>query len=207
MVSLCLGHLVVNMENGIAKPEDFRQAVERASVERVVLPVSGLAVLLCRPPIFAALRMGREGTELQNRIAEAKPEEIKPEDITAFSDWLNATLARLFVRPRFSEAPNPHEIGLGDLLVDDLKYIFRWLRGEVFTARDSGLGIRDSGSSSANPETRIPNPGVVEDLAPFPGGPRAASVPGGSGEARSLSSERIAGAHGDAGVPVGLRRG
>ncbi len=80
--------------NGIAKAEDFKIAVERASVERVVLPVSGLAVLLCRPPIFAALRMGREGTELQNRITEAKPEEIKPEDIMAFSDWLNATLAR-----------------------------------------------------------------------------------------------------------------
>jgi len=191
--------------NGIAKAEDFKIAVERASVERVVLPVSGLAVLLCRPPIFAALRMGREGTELQNRITEAKPEEIKSEDIMAFSDWLNATLTRLFVQPRFSDAPKPDEIGLGDILVDDLKYIFRWLRGEVFSAgsRDSGLGNRD-----AHPESQTPNPGTAtEDLAPFPAGPRAASVPGGSGEARPLSSERVAGAHGDAGVPGGLRRG
>jgi hypothetical protein len=197
--------------NGIAKAEDFKIAVERASVERVVLPVSGLAVLLCRPPIFAALRMGREGTELQNRITEAKPEEIKPEDIMAFSDWLNATLARLFVQPRFSGAPNPDEIGLGEILVDDLKYIFRWLRGEVFSAgsRDSGLGNRDAKPDSQTlPAQAGPNPeAATEDLAPFPAGPRAASVPGGSGEARPLSSERVAGAHGDARVPVGLRRG
>ncbi len=191
-------------ENGIAKAEDFKIAVERASVERVVLPASGLAVLLCRPPIFAALRMGREGTELQNRITEAKPEEIKSEDIMAFSDWLNATLTRLFVQPRFSGAPKPDEIGLGDILVDDLKYIFRWLRGEVFSAgnRESGVG------NGEDPNSQFPTPDShTEDLAPFPAGPRAASVPGGSGEARPLSSERVAGAHGDAGVPVGLRRG
>lgn len=191
-------------ENGIAKAEDFKIAVERASVERVVLPASGLAVLLCRPPIFAALRMGREGTELQNRITEAKPEEIKPEDIMAFSDWLNATLARLFVQPRFSGAPKPDEIGLGDILVDDLKYIFRWLRGEVFNPGTGGSGL----GAGENPSTQHPAPSTcTEDLAPFPAGPRAASVPGGSGEARPLSSERVAGAHGDAGVPVGLRRG
>jgi hypothetical protein len=191
-------------ENCIANAEDFRHAVERASVERVVLPVSGLAVLLCRPPIFAALRMGREGTELQNRITDAKPEEIKPEDIAAFSDWLNTTLARLFVRPHFSEAPNPHEIGLGDLLIDDLKYIFRWLRGEVFNPGTGGSGL----GAGENPGTQHLAPSTcIEDLAPFPRGPGAASVPGGGGEARPLSAERLAGAHGDAGVPVGLHRG
>jgi hypothetical protein len=191
-------------DNGIAKAEDFKIALERTSVERVVLPVSGLPVLLCRPPIFAALRIGREGTELQNRITEAKPGEIKPEDITAFSDWLNATLARLFVQPRFSAAPKPEEIGLGEILVDDLKYIFRWLRGEVFSAVNSEQATVNSESSVHCP---LPTVNCTEDLAPFPGGPRAASVPGGSGEARPLPSERVAGAHGDAGVPVGLRRG
>ena len=38
-------------DNGIAKPEDFRRALERSNVERVVLPASGLS---CR--CFAGLR-------------------------------------------------------------------------------------------------------------------------------------------------------
>jgi len=191
-------------EHGIAQAEDFKRALEHASCERVVLPASGLTVLLCRPPVFAALRLGREGTELQAKITEARPEEIQPEDIVAFSDWLAATLSRLFVQPRFSSQPEPGEIGLGDILVDDLQHIFRWLRGEVFTA-----GIRDSesGIGESNPESRTPNPGsCTEDLAPFPRRPREASVSGGSGEAGQLPAQRTAGAHGDARVSVGLHR-
>ena len=34
--------------NSIAKPSDFKAAVQRSNVEQVVLPASGLAVLLCR---------------------------------------------------------------------------------------------------------------------------------------------------------------
>ncbi|MGA3169006.1 MAG: hypothetical protein ABSF14_23135 [Terriglobia bacterium] len=192
-------------ETGIAKAEDFQQALHRTNVERVTLPRSGLTVLLCRPPVFAALRLGREGTKLQTKITEAAPEGIKAEDIVALSDWVTETLSRLFLQPRFSGAPKPGEIGLGDILVDDLKYIFRWLRGEVFSTgtRDSGSGIGES-----NPESQTPNPGSsTEDLAPFPGEPRAASVLRGSGEAQPVPPQPTAGAHGDAGVCVGLCRG
>jgi hypothetical protein len=191
--------------NTIAKPEDFKRAVAALNVERVVLPVSGLAVLLCRPPIFAALRLGREGTELQTKITEAKPEEIRSEDITAFSDWLTATLSRLFVQPRFSGAPTSHEIGLGDILVDDLKYIFRWLRGEVFSqeleVRSEKLGENPSSYSL------LASSSCTEDLAPFPGGPRAASVSGGGGETQPVPAEPVTGAQGDASLLAGLRRG
>jgi hypothetical protein len=192
-------------ETGIAKAEDFQQALHRTNVERVTLPRSGLTVLLCRPPVFAALRLGREGTKLQTKITEAAPEGTKAEDIVALSDWVTETLSRLFLQPRFSGAPKPGEIGLGDILVDDLKYIFRWLRGEVFSTgtRDSGSGIGES-----NPESQTPNPGSsTEDLAPFPGEPRAASVLRGSGEAQPVPPQPTAGAHGDAGVCVGLCRG
>jgi len=192
-------------ETGIAKAEDFQQALHRTNVERVTLPRSGLTVLLCRPPVFAALRLGREGTKLQTKITEAAPEGIKAEDIVALSDWVTETLSRLFLQPRFSGAPKPGEIGLGDILVDDLKYIFRWLRGEVFSTgtRDSGSGIGES-----NPESQTPNPGSsTEDLAPFPGEPRAASVLRGSGEAQPVPPQPTAGDHGDAGVCVGLCRG
>jgi hypothetical protein len=192
--------------SGIAKANDFRAAVERSNVEQVTLPASGLAVLLCRPPVFAALAMGRTGTQLQARVTDAKPEEIKTEDIEAFTEWLTGALTRLFVQPRFAGAPEAGEIGLADILIEDLKFIFQWLRGEVFVPRGSGLGVRDS-ELTANPETRIPNPESVEDLGRFPGGQRAASVFGGSGEAQPLPSERTARAHRDAGLSAGLYRG
>ena len=163
-------------DHEIAKPEDFKRAVERLSVEEVVLPASGLTVLLCRPPVFAALAMGRTGTLLQARVTDAKPEEVKTEDVEAFTQWLSETLTRLFARPRFAGAPTADEIGLADILIDDLKFIFRWLRGEVFVLRDSGLGTRDS-VTTTSPETRIPSP-EAEDLGRFPGGQRADSVPG-----------------------------
>jgi len=191
--------------NGIAKAEDFKRALERANVERVVLPASGLPVLLCRPPVFAALAMGRAGTQLQARVTDAKPEEIKTEDIEAFTQWLTGTLTRLFVQPRFAAAPEADEIGLADILIEDLKFIFRWLRGEVFSTgnREQGTGDRDQ-----TPVTCHLSPVTsTEDLGRFPGGQRAAPVLGGSGEAQPLPPERALGALGDAGLPAGLHCG
>ncbi|MGO8792690.1 MAG: hypothetical protein ACLQVL_35610 [Terriglobia bacterium] len=188
-------------DNNIAKPEDFRRALERANIERVVLPASGLSVLLCRPPVFAALAMGRAGTQLQSRITDAKAEEVKAEDIEAFTRWLSETLARLFVQPRFATAPGNDEIGLADLLIEDLKFVFRWLRGEVFSA-DRGTGVppvthgQDGHATSA-----------TEDLGEFPPRQRANPLHRGSGETQPLPGERTSGTHGDAGVPVGLQRG
>lgn len=179
------------MNSEIAKPEDFKRALERSSIEQIALPASGVSVLLCRPPIFAALALGREGTLLQARITDARPEDIKLEDIEAFTTWLNATLTRLFVQPRFAAAPNAEEIGLGDILMDDLKFIFRWLRGEVLGA-DSGGRIPDS---------------ETQDLGRFPGGQGAADVPRGGREAQPLPPERAAGAQRHAGLPAGLQRG
>ena len=193
-------------DHRIAKANDFRAALEHLSVEQVILPASGLSVLLCRPPVFAALAMARTGTELQARITESKPESIKTEDIERFTQWLSETLGRLFVQPRFAAAPTADEIGLADILIEDLRFIFRWLRGEVFVARDSGLGVGDS-ALNANPVTRNPNPESVEDLGRFPGGQRAPDVPGGSGEAELLPSQPTAGTHGHAGLSAGLHRG
>ncbi len=191
--------------NGIAKASDFKAAVERSNVEQVVLPASGLAVLLCRPPVFAALAMGRAGTQLQAKITDAKPEEIKAADIEAFTQWLSETLTRVFVQPRFAAVPEASEIGLADILIEDLKFIFRWLRGEVFVPRDSGIGTWDSGTSP-NPETRVPSP-EAEDLGRFPGGQGAAAVPGGGGETQPLPPERTPGNLRDAGISAGLHRG
>jgi len=192
-------------DNEIAKPEDFKRAVEHSNIERVVLPASGLTVLLCRPPVFAALEMGRTGTQLQARVTDAKPEEVKTEDVEAFTQWLSETLTRLFLRPRFAAAPTADEIGLADILIDDLKFIFRWLRGEVFSTgnREHVTGNRDE-----TPVTCHLSPVTsTEDLGRFPGGQRAGSVPGGSGEAELLPSERTSGTRGHASLSAGLHRG
>ena len=174
--------------------------------ERVDLPASGLSVLLCRPPVFAALAMGRAGTQLQAKITDAKPEEIKTEDIEAFTQWLNGTLTRLFVQPRFAAAPEADEIGLADILIEDLKFIFRWLRGEVFSTgnREQGTGDRDETSVTCNLSTCQP---LLKTSADFLEDKERLLYLAGSGEAQPLPSERTSGAHGDAGVPAGLLRG
>jgi len=193
-----------NSDSGIAKAEDFRRALERANIERVVLPASGLPVLLCRPPVFAGLAMGRAGTQLQARVTDAKPEEIKTEDVEAFTTWLTDTLTRIFVEPRFAATPEAEEIGLADILIDDLKFLFRWLRGEVFSTgdREQGTGDRDQTPVTCNlsPATSTEDPGR------FPGGQGAASVLGRSGEAESVPSERTPGTHRNAGLSAGLHR-
>ena len=190
----------MSQDNGIAKAEDFRCALERASIERVVLPASGLTVLLCRPPVFAALAMGREGTQLQARITDAEPEEIKQEDVEAFTHWLTETLIRLFVQPRFAPVPEAGEIGLADILLEDLKFVFRWLRGEVFSA-GGGTGVPPVTHGQEGHATS-----ATEDLGRFPARQGAASVPGGGGEAQPLPTERASGAHGHAGLSAGLHR-
>ena len=192
-------------DHRIAKARDFRAALEHLSVEQLVLPASGLSVLLCRPPVFAALAMARTGTELQARITEAKPESIKTEDIEAFTQWLSETLKRLFTQPRFAGDPTGEEIGLADIHIEDLRFIFRWLRGEVFS---TGSGTQETGegvhtSVTANPSTVS----ATEDLGRFPGGQRAADVPGGGGKAELLPSQRTIGAFGHAGLSAGLHRG
>ena len=154
------------MPNNIAKPEDFRRALESANIERVELP-SGLSVLLCRPPVFAALSIGRVGTQLQSRVTDIKPEDIQADDIEAFTQWLTQTLERFFVQPRFSASPQADEIGLADILIEDLQFIFRWLRGEVFS---SGARYQVTGDREENPDTRHLTPDTCsEDLGRFPG--------------------------------------
>jgi len=192
-------------DNRVGKAKDFRRAVERANAECVVLPASGLSVLLCRPPLFAAMQMGRTGTQLQAKITEAKPEEIRAEDIEALTRWMNETLARLFVEPRFAASPTSEQIGLADLLIGDLKFIFRWLRGEVFSekwgARSEKLEDVDSNSSL------LTSSSSTEDLGRFPGRQGAAALPGRGGEAQPLPAQRTAGVARHAGVPAGLERG
>jgi hypothetical protein len=156
----------MNPENvQIAKAEDFKRAMrQRANVEWLTLPASGLSVLLCRPPVFAALAMQDEGSELQKKVMGVEPGKVQSEDVRAFTKWITATLAKLFVEPQFSASPGAGEVGLADIMQEDLRYIFAWMRGEV------------SPDAGGNPA----------DLAAFRQGSSAAPIPRGSGEAQPL---------------------
>ena len=149
------------------KVEEFRRAVQTANAQWVTLPKSKIPVLLCRPPIFAALRMGAEGGELQKRVTDSTPDLLRQEDVTAFTEWVCATLTKLFIEPRFSSSPGLDEIGLGELLIEDVQFIFRWLRGEVVSDAD----------------------GAPEDLATFRGGQGPAALPLASGEAQPVQTK------------------
>jgi len=149
------------------KIEEFKRAVLNANSEWVTLPVSKIPVLLCRPPIFAALRMGAQGTELQKRVTDSAPESLQQEDIDAFTEWVCDTLATVFVEPRFSSSPGPDEIGLRELLLEDMQFIFRWLRGEVVPGAN----------------------GASEDLGTFRGGQGAATLPLASGKAQPVQAK------------------
>ena len=149
---------------GIGKVEDFKRAMQKANVERVTLPASGITVLLCRLPVYAALALGVEGNELQHRVIDIPPDKLKPEDVAAFTKWVAATLCKLFVEPRFSATPQSDELGLQDILQADLQFIFRWLRGEVLPGQD----------------------GSPEDLETFRGGQEKTGLPIESGGAEQL---------------------
>ena len=121
----------------------------------------------CPPDVSQApgFRRTFHGTKraryLQARITDAKPEEIKTEDIEAFTRWLTETLTRLFVQPRFAATPDAEEIGLADILIEDLKFIFCWLRGEVL--RD-GIATR---RLAADMEGRDVDAGIAQGRREF----------------------------------------
>jgi hypothetical protein len=141
---------------GIGKPEGLRGALVRERPEEVTLPKSKLKVRLCRPPSLAVLGMAHEGQEIWEKVTKVKLEGVRSEDLYAFADWIIAALSQVFVQPVFSRAPKPGEIGLGDLLQDDLIFIFHWLWRGIF-----------------------PTVTGLEDLAQFHGQPGIALLPRG----------------------------
>jgi len=177
--------------NGIATAEDFRrllrsaveEALENSQVETVPLP-SGLKVRLRNPGVTGAqmfVRLHRQRWKAftdESAANEAKPEnEREYAASVAYGDFLMDMFRRLFVQPRFGNLPG--EIALGDILAPDLKFIFKWLGGEVV--------VRPGGST--------------DDLSTFPG--RSGSVDGSGLDcaAEPLPAERVIGAAGNARLP------
>jgi len=111
----------MSKENGIASAEDFKNAASTVnSPERVVLPKSGLTVLLRRPTAFGVWMLDQRVEELKNS--------------ERFSEWrelICKSLEDAFVQPKLSLQPGPDQIHPDWLPEEDQVFLVRWVRGLI----------------------------------------------------------------------------
>jgi hypothetical protein len=167
--------------NGIATAADFRRAAEDDAFEppeRVVLPRSGLAVILRRPkPVAFTLFAARLPSSLAARVQAggAGADPASAEDLVALSRFWTGVFAQMFVEPKLSLVPGPHEIHPTWIPNEDANFLIRWAVGEISSA---SLQACPGGEGSV-------------DLAPFCA-EREPSAAGASGGDMVLPPERAA---------------
>jgi hypothetical protein len=165
--------------NGVATAADFRQAAEESAfepAERIVLPKSGLAVILRRPkPLAFTLFAARLPSSLAARVqsAGAGPDPASAEDLVALSRFWIGVLEQMFVQPKLSLMPGPHEIHPTWIPNEDANFLIRWAVGEITSP---GLQAGQGGEGSI-------------DLAPFCAQPQP-PVSGAGGGDVALPAER-----------------
>ena len=120
--------------NGGATAEDFRQAAFQSAFEapeRVVLPASGLAVILRRPRlVFFTLTKTPHPGELTERIASAGSVAgagLTPEELRTLSEWITEVFQAAFVEPKLALVPGQKEISPNWLLPGDVDFILSWV--------------------------------------------------------------------------------
>ncbi len=129
----------MSKENHIATANDFRQVAEARKAEtqtpeRVVLPKSGLGVMLRRPTPYWFLFRGRLPMSLaakQSTPADGGGAIQTAEEFIEFSKWIVELLCEVFVEPKLSMAPGTNEISPEWLAEEDVNFIIRWAVGEV----------------------------------------------------------------------------
>jgi hypothetical protein len=142
--------------NGIATPDDFRKAAEATSPERVVLPKSGLAVLLRRPTTFGTWLLDQQIEELRNA-----------EKFLELRDLMRDSVEKAFVQPKLSINPGPNEIHPSWLPQEDQDFILRWVRGWIapdgtdlvekfFRPRSLGASASAAGASPDSGDLALP---------------------------------------------------
>jgi hypothetical protein len=143
--------------NGIATAADFRRAAEDSAfepAERIVLPKSGLAVILRRPkPVAFTLFAAGLPSSLAARVkaGDAGTDPASVEDLVALSRFWTGVLEQMFVQPKLSLVPGLHEIHPTWIPDEDANFLIRWAAGEITNA---GLHASPGGEGSV-------------DLAPF----------------------------------------
>jgi hypothetical protein len=128
-----------NKDNGIALAEEFRKAAERTNPpERVVLPKSGLAVLLRRPTTFAVWMLDQRLAELQSPVASGQlPEgetgnrQPATGNYVQWRDTVRRAVEEAMVQPKLSLTPGPNEIHPSWLPEEDQVFVLRWVRGLI----------------------------------------------------------------------------
>lgn len=152
----------MSQENGIAKAEDFRKLVSEDEAyeppERIILPASGLAIIVRRPKPLAYTLLGIALPASLVYEDEAPPEpaadpaarpEIAADDMVKISRWTVRLMQKIFVKPRLALAPGPEEISPLWIPAEDQKFILAWTRGEVTSAGESLRGFRDDAPGGA----------------------------------------------------------
>lgn len=155
--------------NGVASATDFRKLAEDQAfepAERVVLPKSGLAVMLRRPRPIAFTLFGRplpaslsvpvgEPSGLPPRVeagGQSPPLQMTPEELAALSKFWVEIFERMFQAPKLSLNPQPDEIHPNWLPAEDARFLIRWAVGEVVPMeghRDDLAEFRGAGRSGA----------------------------------------------------------
>ncbi len=119
-------------QNGAATAEDFRKRSEETNPPvRVVLPKSGLAVLLRPPNALRALLIGHELSKIQS-LDDATVEEKK-----RFTELLVTAVKDVLVEPRLSLTPGVSEISPNWLPEEDAQFLINWGLGLPATSRDA----------------------------------------------------------------------
>ena len=122
----------------IATPADFRQLAEDGAFEaakRVVLPKSGLVVVLRRPTKFYwALRRTQWPRELREKLdlagAGVRPQ-LAPDEMLRLVREDQQMLTEAFVDPKPCLQPGPTQFDPNWLPREDAEFILKYLRGQV----------------------------------------------------------------------------
>jgi len=142
-------------KNGLASAEDFQSAARaRGEVERIVLPKSGLNVMLRRPSPMWFLFHGLLPASLAARIAAGEVRIDTVQDLRTLADWMVPLLSEVFVQPRLTLDPGPGEISPDLLDLEDASFVIRWSVGEVAAESGDLAAFRSERSSPASGASR-----------------------------------------------------
>lgn len=137
-------------KNGFASSDDFLFAArQRGEAECVVLPKSGLKVLLRRPSPMWFLFRGLLPASLAVRLEGGQAGLETVEDLRALAEWMVPLLGEVFVEPRLALEPGPGEISPDLLDLEDASFVVRWAVGEVASESGDLAGFRANGASAA----------------------------------------------------------
>lgn len=142
---------VPKAKNGFASSDDFLIAArQRGKPECVVLPKSGLKVLLRRPSPMWFLFRGLLPASLAVRLEGGQSRLETVEDLRALAEWMVPLLGEVFVEPRLVLDPGPGEISPDLLDLEDASFVVRWAVGEVASESGDLAGFRADGTPAAS---------------------------------------------------------